>query len=130
MRRTRALHPSGGSAGTRRTTRWAFRRTCDPSRAGRSIRSTIWSRRSSRPAGNEQGPNLVTNGSFESNLTGWTASGFASLGFDYGIDSTTAHTGTNSFQGGALDSLGFLSQTVSSVAGTSYNIDLWLASDG
>jgi PEP-CTERM motif-containing protein len=82
------------------------------------------------PAGAEQGPNLVTNGSFESNLTGWTASGFASLGFDYGIDTASAHTGSKSFQGGAIDSLGLLTQTLATVPGTSYNVDLWLASDG
>jgi hypothetical protein len=82
------------------------------------------------PAANEQGPNLVANGGFESNLTGWTTSGFTSLGFDFGIDSSFAHSGSNSFQGGAIESLGFLSQTLATVPGTSYNIDLWLASDG
>jgi len=82
------------------------------------------------PVGNEQGPNLVTNASFESNLTGWTTSGFAGVGFDFGIDSTMAHTGSRSFQGGAIESLGFLTQTIATVAGASYNIDLWLASDG
>src|SRR3954453_21942925 len=81
------------------------------------------------PIGSEVGPNLVTNGGFESNLSGWTASGFTGLDYDYGIDSVS-HSGNNSFQGGAPDNLGFLSQTLATQAGTSYNIDLWLASDG
>jgi len=82
------------------------------------------------PAASEQGPNLVTNGSFESNLTGWSTSGFVALDFDYRIDSTFAQSGSKSFAGGAIDSLGFLSQAVATTPGTSYNIDFWLASDG
>ena len=42
------------------------------------------------PIGSEVGPNLVTNGGFESNLSGWTASGFAGIDYDYGIDSVVA----------------------------------------
>jgi hypothetical protein len=82
------------------------------------------------PIANEQGPNLVTNGSFESNLTGWSPSGFVALDYDYRLDSTFAHTGSRSFAGGAIDSLGLLSQTLATTPGTSYNIDFWLASDG
>jgi hypothetical protein len=85
---------------------------------------------SAGPLGNEVGPNLVSNPGFESGLTGWSTSGFQLLGFDFGIDSSSAHTGTNSFQGGAIESLGFLSQSLATVAGTTYNISLWLASDG
>jgi hypothetical protein len=85
---------------------------------------------SAGPAGTEIGPNLVANGSFESGLAGWATSGFQLQGFDFGIDATAAHTGTNSFQGGAIESLGLLSQNLVTVAGTAYNIGLWLASDG
>jgi len=81
------------------------------------------------PVGSEVGPNLVSNGGFESGLTGWSTSGFQLLNFDFGIDSV-AHTGSSSFKGGAIDSLGFLSQNLATAPGTSYNIDLWLASDG
>jgi hypothetical protein len=84
---------------------------------------------SAAPIGNEVGPNLVSNGGFESGLTGWSASGFQLQGFDYGIDSMS-HSGSSSFQGGAIDSLGFLTQTLATVPGTAYNIDFWLASDG
>jgi len=82
------------------------------------------------PAGLETGLNLVANGGFESGLAGWSTSGFQLLGYDFGIDTAAAHTGTSSFQGGAIESLGFLSQTLVTVTGTSYNIGLWLASDG
>jgi len=85
---------------------------------------------SAGPTGSEIGPNLVVNGGFEAGLTGWSSSGFQSQGFDYGVDASFAHGGSNSFQGGAIESIGLLSQTLSTVAGTSYNIDLWLASDG
>jgi flagellin len=85
---------------------------------------------SAGPAASEIGPNLVANGGFESGLAGWTATGFQLLGFDYGIDASLAHTGSNSFQGGAIESLGFLAQGILTVPGTAYNIDLWLASDG
>jgi|KBSMisStandDraft_5_1062788.scaffolds.fasta_scaffold54411_3 PEP-CTERM motif len=82
------------------------------------------------PVANEQGPNLVANGGFESNLAGWSPSGFVALDYDYRIDSTFANTGSRSFAGGAIDSLGFLSQTLATTPGTAYNIDFWLASDG
>jgi flagellin len=85
---------------------------------------------SAGPAAAEVGPNLVNNGGFESGLLGWSASGFQLQGFDFGIDSTMAHGGSNSFQGGAIESLGFLTQSLATAPGTSYNIDLWLASDG
>jgi len=82
------------------------------------------------PAADEQGPNLVANGGFESSLAGWSTSGFVSLGYDYQVDSGLAHSGSNSFAGGAIESLGFLSQTLATTPGRSYNIDFWLASDG
>jgi|KBSMisStaDraftv2_1062788.scaffolds.fasta_scaffold21191_4 hypothetical protein len=85
---------------------------------------------SAGPAGLETGPNLVANGGFESGLTGWSTSGFQLLGYDFGIDTAASHTGTSSFQGGAIESIGFLSQSLVTVPGTSYNIGLWLASDG
>jgi hypothetical protein len=81
------------------------------------------------PVGSEIGPNLVSNGGFESGLAGWSTSGFQLQDFDFGLDSV-AHAGSSSFKGGAIDSLGFLSQSLTTVAGTAYNIDLWLASDG
>ena len=84
---------------------------------------------SAGPVGTEIGPNLVSNGGFESGLAGWSTSGFQVLDFDFGVDSV-AHSGSSSFKGGAIESLGFLSQSLATVPGTAYNIDLWLASDG
>ena len=85
---------------------------------------------SAGPVGNEVGPNLVSNGGFELGLAGWSTSGFQLQDYDFGVDGSFAHAGSNSFKGGAIESLGFLSQGLTTVAGTAYNIDLWLASDG
>jgi hypothetical protein len=81
------------------------------------------------PVSGERGPNLVVNGGFEASSTvptGWTTTGFG--GFD-SIDTNPAHahSGTNSFSSGAVGAPGFISQTIATVAGTSYNIHLWLA---
>ncbi len=86
------------------------------------------------PVSREFGPNLVTNGGFEASTTlagsGWTVSGAYSLeGYDFLVDTTAsdAHGGSRSFAGGAVGGLGFLSQTLSTVSGTHYDIHLWLA---
>jgi hypothetical protein len=84
---------------------------------------------SAGPLTSEFGPNLVTNGGFESSSTtptGWTiASGFV----DWFVDSSRAdaHTGNNSFAGGAIGAPGFISQNLTTIAGGRYNIHLWLA---
>ena len=73
--------------------------------------------------------NLVDNGGFESGLSGWSTSGFFAEGFDYGIDDQS-HSGANAFYGGALDTPGFLSQSIATVSGQAYHLTLWLLSDG
>jgi hypothetical protein len=73
--------------------------------------------------------NIVVNGSFESGLASWSTSNFLLQGFDFGIDSA-AHSGSNAFFGGAIEGLGFLSQSLATTAGNTYNVDFWLASDG
>jgi hypothetical protein len=95
-----------------------------------SAASTAWA----GPVSHEFGPNLVTNGSFEASSTvagsGFTTSGqFTSEGFDYFIDTdpADAHSGSNSFAGGAVGGLGFLTQTIATTAGTAYNIHFWIA---
>lgn len=82
----------------------------------------------------EVGPNLVSNGGFEATASiagsGWTPSpGNLVEGVDYFIDSNPAHahTGTRSFAGGTVGRLGFISQSIDTVVGQSYNIHLWLA---
>jgi hypothetical protein len=86
------------------------------------------------PVALEFGPNLVSNGSFESTSviagSGWTVSGaFTSEGFDYFIDTNPAdaESGTHSFAGGAIGDLGFISQNIATTIGQHYNIHLWLA---
>lgn len=85
------------------------------------------------PVINEIGPNQVANGSFENTsgiaLSGWTASGFVSEGFDFFVDSnpSNAHSGNRSFAGGGIGAPGFISQNIATVVGNSYNIHLWLA---
>jgi len=85
------------------------------------------------PVSDETGPDLVTNGSFESTSvvagSGWTASGFFAEGFDYFIDvnPADAQSGTHSFAGGGIGALGFISQDIPTVLGQNYNIHLWLA---
>ena len=85
------------------------------------------------PVSEESGPNLVTNGGFENTPgiagSGWTPSGFFFEGFDYFIDSNPAdaHSGNRSFAGGGIGAPGFISQTLTTVPGASYNIHLWLA---
>lgn len=85
------------------------------------------------PSVDEVGPNLVVNGGFESTASmagsGWTPSGFLLEGFDHFIDSNAsdAHAGTRSFAGGGIGALGFISQTIATHAGASYNIHLFLS---
>jgi hypothetical protein len=85
------------------------------------------------PVNHEFGPNLVTNGSFENTTTvagsGFTASGFFGEGFDFLIDPNPAdaEAGSHSFAGGAIGAQGFLTQTIATTAGTTYNIHFWIA---
>lgn len=84
------------------------------------------------PIVDETGPNLIANGGFESSSTiggsSWTTSGFVSEGFDNFIDiaSVDAHSGSQSFAGGGIGALAYISQTIATIAGQDYNIHLWL----
>jgi hypothetical protein len=73
-------------------------------------------------------PNMVLNGGFEmGNFSGWTSSG----NFTYTAvitGSTYAHSGTYGAQLGPSGSLGYLSQTLATTAGTSYLFSFWLDS--
>ena len=85
------------------------------------------------PVGTETGPNLVTNGSFESTSSisgsGWTVSGFIAEGFDYFVDTNPADAqdGVHSFAGGGIGTPGYISQNIATEIGVSYNVHLWLA---
>lgn len=77
--------------------------------------------------------NLIQNGGFETgDLSDWTVTG--NTGF-IGVATTgfagyTPHSGNYFAYLGAVGSLGFLSQTVTDIAGATYQISFWLASNG
>jgi hypothetical protein len=68
--------------------------------------------------------NLVSNGGFEilPDFTDWTQSG--NTGFTF-VDGTP-HSGTHAAWLGPEGSLGFLSQDLPTVVGSSYDLDFWL----
>jgi hypothetical protein len=72
---------------------------------------------------------LVTNGGFETgDFTGWTQSGdTGATGVITGTaGSTTVHSGTHAARFGP-NTLGFLSQTLTTTVGASYTLSFWLS---
>ena len=80
------------------------------------------------PVASEVGPNLVTNGGFETgDFSGWTASVDPTYS---GVDHVAAHSGNWGAFFGDAGTPGSISQSIATVAGASYDIQLWLRSDG
>jgi len=71
--------------------------------------------------------NIVNNGGFETgDFTGWTQSG--NTGFT-GVDPGAANSGNFGAFAGPVGSLGFLSQTLNTVAGMTYDLSFFLRND-
>jgi hypothetical protein len=71
---------------------------------------------------------IVTNGGFETgDFTGWTLSGNTDF---VGVTTGIAHSGDFAAFFGPDGSLGFLSQTLATTAGTTYELNFFLASGG
>jgi len=75
-----------------------------------------------------QALNLVANGGFETgNFSGWKQSGNSG---HTGVDSASAESGKFGAYFGPVGSKGFLSQTLATVKGKSYDLSYFLKNDG
>ena len=79
--------------------------------------------------GAEPGPESRFRGDLGDRRVLLDAVGVHSEGFDYFIDSNPAdaQTGNRSFAGGGIGAPGFISQSIATLPGQNYTIDLWLA---
>jgi hypothetical protein len=71
---------------------------------------------------------LVTNGDFETGLTGWALTGNTAF-MNAQCDSGT-HSGACYASMGPVGSLGYIYQDLTTTVGAQYTISMWLSSDG
>ena len=72
------------------------------------------------------GPELVSNGDFETgDFSGWTETPLNGATL-YGVDGLGPHNGSYAAYFGALDPYDTISQTIATVAGTSYTVSFYL----
>jgi hypothetical protein len=85
---------------------------------------------------NNNSPNLVANGGFESGIVGanapvgWTYLNVFGASAAGEVKAGSAHSGANSYTDGAVQAYDAITQNVATVAGQTYDLSFWLTDNG